>query len=378
MSDGARTNEAGPIAPLTVRRRRRAHEPDDISSAPGMGRRTLAGARAADYARTLSLPRGRGDLARQLIIWFGFAVVYQLVRGLANRGPELAHANARAVIRFERGLHMMLELRLQHALSSFEPLITAANLTYWLSQFAVVGAALLWIYLRRYPWYLRIRDTIIVTNTIALIVYVVVPTAPPRLLTEMGFRDTLTTSALLNHGSGIVRLAENPYAAMPSLHTADALIIGVALALLVRRPWLRVLWVLWPPWVAFSLVVTGNHYLSDIVAGILLVCVAAPATAALERLRRQPPSGLNEAWGPAAPATAPRSDPREEGPQREARVPFAGWPAESRCHLHALQPGTSPQRCGRPCPSTRERGEETMTLTRDLSPRAANDQRRLT
>lgn len=190
---------------------------------------------------------------------------------------------------------MMLELRLQRALSSVEPLITAANLTYWLSQFAVVGAALLWIYLRRYPWYLRIRDTIIVTNTIALVGYVVVPTAPPRLLTGMGFKDTLTTSAVLNHGSGIVRLAENPYAAMPSLHTADALIIGVALALLVRRPWLRVLWVLWPPWVAFSLVVTGNHYLSDIVAGILLVCVAAPATAALERLRRQPPSGLNEA-----------------------------------------------------------------------------------
>ena len=193
---------------------------------------------------TLSLPRGRGDLVRQLIIWFGFAVVYQLVRGLANRGPELAHGNTRAVVRFERGLHMMLELRLQRALSSVEPLITAANPTYWLSQFAVGGAALLWIYLRRYPWYLRIRDTIIVTNTIALVGYVVVPTAPPRLLTGMGFKDTLTTSAVLNHGSGVVRLAENPYAPMPSLHTADALIIGVALALLVRRPWLRVLWVL--------------------------------------------------------------------------------------------------------------------------------------
>lgn len=190
---------------------------------------------------------------------------------------------------------MMPELRLQRALSSVEPLITAANLTYWLSQFAVVGAALLWIYLRRYSWYLRVRDTIIVTNTIALIGYIVVPTAPPRLLTGMGFTDTLTTSALLNHGSGVVRLAENPYAAMPSLHTADALIISVALALLVRRVWLRVLWLLWPTWVAFSLIVTGNHYLSDIVAGILLVCVAAPATAALEHLRRQPLSGFNEA-----------------------------------------------------------------------------------
>jgi membrane-associated phospholipid phosphatase len=290
-----RTTGAGaPIAPLTVRLLRRAREPNETPSTTRVAR-TQARARAADYVRTLCLPRGRGDLVRQVIIWFGFAFAYQLVRGLANRGPELALGNARAVVRLERGLHMLLELRLQRALNGVEPLIAAANLTYWLSQFAVVGGALLWIYLRRYPWYLRVRDTIIVTNTIALVGYVLVPTAPPRLLTGMGFRDTLTTSALLNHGSGIVRLAENPYAAMPSLHTADAVIIGVALALLVRRPWLRVLWVLWPPFVAFSLVVTGNHYLSDIVAGILLVSVAAPATAALERLRRQPPSGLNEA-----------------------------------------------------------------------------------
>jgi membrane-associated phospholipid phosphatase len=106
-------------------------------------------------------------------------------------------------------------------------------------------------------------------------------------LSGIGFTDTLSTSALLNHGSGIVVLAENPYAAMPSLHTADALVIGVALALLVRPLWLRVVWLLWPGWVAFSLVLTGNHYVADIVVATVLVCVAVPVTAALERLRRR-------------------------------------------------------------------------------------------
>ena len=64
-------------------------------------------------------------------------------------------------------------------------------------------------------------------------------------------------SSPLNHASGVVRLAGNPYAAMPSLHAADALIVGV-LALLVRPLWLKVLWLLWPCWVAFALMASGT------------------------------------------------------------------------------------------------------------------------
>jgi membrane-associated phospholipid phosphatase len=233
------------------------------------------------------LPHGRADFIRQLCIWFGFAVAYQLIRGVASGSSAAALENARAIIRFERTAHVMFELGLQRAFVGVAWLITAANVTYWLAQFAIVGAGLLWVYLWRNRSYLVVRDTIIVTNTLALLGYVLLPTAPPRLLSGMGFTDTLSTSALLNHGSGIVELAENPYAAMPSLHTADALIIGVALALLVRPLWLRVLWLLWPAWVAFSLVLTGNHYVADIVVAIVLVCVAVPVTGALEHLRRR-------------------------------------------------------------------------------------------
>jgi len=231
------------------------------------------------------LPHGRADFVRQLCIWFGFALAYQLIRGIASGSSRAALDNARAIVHFERAAHVMFELGLQQALDGVSWLVAAANVTYWLAQFAIVGAGLLWVYLWRNPSYFLVRDTIIVTNTIALVGYVLLPTAPPRLLSQMGFTDTLSSSGLLNHGSGIVQLAENPYAAMPSLHTADALIIGTALALLVRPLWLRALWLLWPVWVAFSLVVTGNHYLSDILAGLTLVLVTVPVTTALERLR---------------------------------------------------------------------------------------------
>ena len=92
---------------------------------------------------------------------------------------------------------------------------------------------------------------------------------------ELGFLDTLASSESLNHGSGVVELASNQYAAMPSLHAADALIIGVALALVIRNPLLKAVALLFPVWVWFSLIATANHFWLDIVAGIALAGVGA-------------------------------------------------------------------------------------------------------
>ena len=95
---------------------------------------------------------------------------------------------------------------------------------------------------------------------IGLFGYVFVPTAPPRLL-GVGFVDT--------HRDGLVNLAANPYAAMPSLHAADALIVGVVLFTVCRNaggP--RPLWALWPAWVCFAVMATGNHFWLDCLAGI--------------------------------------------------------------------------------------------------------------
>jgi membrane-associated phospholipid phosphatase len=57
---------------------------------------------------------------------------------------------------------------------------------------------------------------------------------------------------------------------MPSLHAADALIAGVILASVVRRPIFKVIWLLWPVWVWFAVMATGNHFWLDVLAGIVL------------------------------------------------------------------------------------------------------------
>jgi membrane-associated phospholipid phosphatase len=133
---------------------------------------------------------------------------------------------------------------------------------------------LLWVYLRRNEAFKRVRNTLILTNLIGLVGYVLVPTAPPRMFPDLGFVDSLSQFSI-SHDSGIIRWGSNPYAAMPSLHAADALIVGVALAFLVRPVWLKAICLLWPAWVWFAVMATGNHFWLDILAGIAVAGVAA-------------------------------------------------------------------------------------------------------
>src|ERR671917_1121455 len=102
---------------------------------------------------------------------------------------------------------------------------------------------------------------------------------------EEGFVDTLAASSSLNHGSALVELAANPYAAMPSLHAADALIIGFVMATLVRSSWAKLLWTLWPSWVWFAVMATGNHFWLAIAAGVATAVVAGGMLALLESRR---------------------------------------------------------------------------------------------
>src|SRR5215218_10513987 len=83
------------------------------------------------------LPRGWLDLVRQVVIWFGFVLAYQVARGIADRSPSVAFDNGRGVIDFERRATGMWELSLQSWTESFAMLGRLTSWTYWLSQFAV-------------------------------------------------------------------------------------------------------------------------------------------------------------------------------------------------------------------------------------------------
>jgi membrane-associated phospholipid phosphatase len=220
------------------------------------------------------LPRGWGDFGRQLAIWFGFLAAYQVARGIADRNPPRAFENGLHVIGIEQHANALFELTLQRLVDGSGVLATAASWTYWNSEFTVLGLALLWVYLRRNEAFTRFRNTILLANAIGLVGYVLLPTAPPRMFPDFGFDDTLASFSELNHGSGLIEFAANPYAAMPSLHAADALIVGLVLFSVCRWRFAKVLWLLWPAWVWFSVMATGNHFWLDVLGGVVVAAIA--------------------------------------------------------------------------------------------------------
>ena len=127
--------------------------------------------------------------------------------------PTKAFANGFRVVHLETNLtHRLYELTFQQFVDQRHWLAQLVSWTYWNSEFTVVGLALLWVYFRRHDVFIRFRNSILLANVIGLLGYVFMPTAPPRLLGARLRRQRTR--------DGLVQLAANPYAAMPSLHAA--------------------------------------------------------------------------------------------------------------------------------------------------------------
>ena len=77
---------------------------------------------------------------------------------------------------------------------------------------------------------------------------------------------------------------------VPAAAANVALILGFTMAALVTSRWAKVLWTVWPSWVWFTVMATGNHYWLDVVAGIGLALVSVSLVMALESRREPGPS----------------------------------------------------------------------------------------
>jgi membrane-associated phospholipid phosphatase len=232
------------------------------------------------------LPRGWTHFGFQVAIWLGFYFSYQAVRSLADRDPTKAFINGFRVIGLEQRITPHLfEQTAQRIADSSGWLLTAAAWTYWNSEFTVIGLTLLWVYLRRHEQFARFRNTILLANMLGLVGYAFVPTAPPWMFPSFGFVDGV------NHSHGLLGAFANPYAAMPSLHAADALVVGICLFGTSRRWWSKALWAFWPAWVWFCVIATANHFWLDVVAGIAVGAISLVVVSKVSLLggRRRPP-----------------------------------------------------------------------------------------
>lgn len=221
------------------------------------------------------LPRGWGDLIRQAILWAGAYYAYQLVRGLSDGRVALAYQNARHVISLERTLHVFAEPAVQAWVTSQHWLIDGATLWYLNAHFILTIGALTFLYLFRTDAFYGVRNSLMIAMAIALLCYVVFPTAPPRLLKEWGFSDSVADFTGVNPGSAVGTVLVNPFAAVPSMHVAFALLLGWPLARGARRRTVKLLWYAYPAVMTLVVVATGNHFFLDAALGALCAAVSA-------------------------------------------------------------------------------------------------------
>ena len=239
------------------------------------------------------LPQGWMDLFRQILLFCGAYWLYRLVRGATDGKVAEAFQNARDVIRIEQGVGLFIEPAIQAWAQSTSIIIDAASWMYVNSHFAITTAALAYLYLRRNEHFYFVRNMFMVAMAIALVGYLVFPTAPPRLIPGLGFRDSVADFTGIDAQTS--NLLVNPYAAVPSMHVAFALMLAGSMARTARRGWARALWVAYPGLVAFTVVATANHWWIDAALGAATAALSAAAAQAL--LARARPHAW--AWQPA-------------------------------------------------------------------------------
>jgi membrane-associated phospholipid phosphatase len=221
------------------------------------------------------LPKGGSDALVQLSLFVVADILYETVRGVAESNPAVAFSNARTIVDLEQSTGLFFEQGLQAWAMGQRALIDVANFMYVNSHFVMTTGALVWLYLRHNERFYFVRNMFMVGMGLALVGYVLMPTAPPRFFPELGFVDTIAYYVNVKHDSGLVTLFFNPYAAVPSMHVAFALMVAVPAMLVVRNRVAKVLWGAYPLLVTFVVLVTGNHWFLDAVAGALVAGTSA-------------------------------------------------------------------------------------------------------
>ena len=198
----------------------------------------------------------------------------------ANAAGPVARANA--LIDAERALGLYVEPTVHAWAVGHRELLTAASAFYVLAHVPVAGWALIWTWFMRRDRFQLVRDTFLWTQGLLVVVYLLVPVAPPRLVPGAGYTDTLT-GLWGKEFADSAHVLQSPFAAVPSGHVAFALIVSGVFTKLGDRAWLRAFGWAYAPVVVAVTVITANHLLLDAIAAAIVVACALGLAARTQR-----------------------------------------------------------------------------------------------
>lgn len=232
-------------------------------------------------------------MAPMLLLYLLYTVVRFMVK---DRGPVDGIKNSYHVLNLEKRWGFDWEVGIQNFMLPHEVLVKIANWYYVLGFLPVILASAAIAALLNYRSFLWWRRRFALTMLLAMVGFALYPLAPPRMLP--GMVDTLmvygpqyygdTHGSSLFNGFGRLPSTVNVYAAMPSMHVAWSIIAGALVISAFRGR--RLAWVLGaahPFLMGVAVIVTANHYLLDVVLGVIALVGSLVIVQALSMLRAQ-------------------------------------------------------------------------------------------
>jgi PAP2 superfamily protein len=223
------------------------------------------------------------DLIEIGLVAFGF-LLYFLVRGAVVDRDEQAIENAFWIIDLQESLGLFIEPQVNDWTLDSNFRVRFFNFVYfWLDFPLIIGIGLL-MFWRQRTSYTLLRDALLISGGFALLMYWSFPVAPPRLLPELGFVDTLEQFDNLSYQAQSMAPFVNPYAAVPSLHVGWSLIVLLVVFWATPHALLRVGAFVLLVLQSVAVVATANHYIFD---GVVGGAVSLPALGVAVWLQRR-------------------------------------------------------------------------------------------
>jgi hypothetical protein len=200
----------------------------------------------------------------------------------ANAASGLA--NAVRVMDFERAHDLWIEPGLQRFFASthhvfgqtigWNEVRPVFDAMYGQGHVLFTVAFAFWLYFFRRPLFAFVRNIFLITTLMAVVLYEAFPLAPPRLAQDLWYDGHPFHFLDAVFGNGGLQLDFNEYAAMPSVHVAWALIVGLSVWWTARPTIVRAVGLIYPFAMLTTVIVTGNHYLSDALGAMVVVSLA--------------------------------------------------------------------------------------------------------
>jgi diacylglycerol O-acyltransferase / wax synthase len=236
----------------------------------------------AQAVGALSSPRRRSRWWVEALALLWLLWVYEEITNFAPLRLHAALAHAEGLLHAEQALHLDPEKALDGWLAGRHTLGVILSVYYDNAHFVVTLGLLGWLWWRRADIYRPLRNSLVLVNLLAFIAFWLYPVAPPRMLA--GFVDVVESTHAFGsfHGGSLASHADE-LAAMPSLHIAWAVWCSLALWRMSARRLVRALAIVYPCVTAFTVIATGNHFVLDMLGGLLAIGLSVAIVQFVER-----------------------------------------------------------------------------------------------